>query len=924
MFESFLAVPLHFTIEFIGFLVTAGAALLMLSRSDLIPGPVADRRVAALGFALIAAAQVAHGGGFAAGDGNPIVVALTALGFAAVAAGVVGWTGSGGASAISLQEPTLIAPAATALVLAGGALVRSRRQGPRSLGWLALAALLLACGELLSGVAPDVRFGVGDVDPYAYAAHGVRLLGFAALGGWLWAGVRSSIRSRFVVSFAALLVTVVMALASALTGVISEDVEREELERVSVQLEGAIDKYREDAQDLTDTAQQLAGNADVQAAFAARASLEQVAGNLVDVRLLDADFIVFASPRGQLLGAAGDAPATSAGDAPSGGLPKSHLVEVLLSPVVGEASRPAGSFTAGIDRLARSTLATLGAARVPAPQGGGRASGVVVVGRYIDALSLQELARDVAPAKASIVLDGRAVLSDLPPEAADRRLIEGGVRDELRDGDVVTREQTLGDRSYFSAFAPLPLAVGRDTGQPVLVLSSPARLASATRLDVTRLLFLVAMGVGVVALALAWLFGRRITKPIQILTESAGAVREGDLSVRVPVAGRDEVGQLGSTFNEMTEALRVLTGDLREAAGVEQRLRTRLETIIQSMADGLVAVDSDRKVLAFNSSAERLTGTSADAAVGKPVQDVLEVRNAQGEKASLAVYELSEGSASEIFVSASDGKLVPVAVTSAVLHGEGGQVTGGVAVIRDMTREHEVEKMKSAFLSNISHELRTPLTPIRGYAEILGAKQVPVDQAKKFASGIVESTERLERIVELLVDFSAMEAGRLSPRARLVDVGPMLEALVTEWNGKSAHHEVVADINGRLPKVMGDERLLRRSLEEVLDNAMKFSPAGGRIEVSARDARSEDGNGNRALEVTISDEGIGIPSEEEARIFSDFHQLDASETRTYGGLGLGLAFVRRIVEAHDGRVTVESQPERGTRLTITVPAARPA
>jgi signal transduction histidine kinase len=244
-----------------------------------------------------------------------------------------------------------------------------------------------------------------------------------------------------------------------------------------------------------------------------------------------------------------------------------------------------------------------------------------------------------------------------------------------------------------------------------------------------------------------------------------------------------------------------------------------------------------------------------------------------------------------------------------------------VAVIRNMSREREIERMKSEFLSNISHELRTPLTPIKGYAEILGRKNVPADKAQQFAQGILESTGRLERIVELLVDFSAMEAGRLSPRTTPVDVAELLTKVAEQAKSKTSRHRLQVDAKARLPKVLGDERLLRRSLDEILDNAIKFSPDGGTIRLEARAASSGNGAGRRNVEISVTDEGIGIPTDDLHKIFSDFHQLDGSETRTYGGLGLGLAFVQRIVEAHAGTIDVQSEPDEGTRFTLTIPAA---
>ena len=342
---------------------------------------------------------------------------------------------------------------------------------------------------------------------------------------------------------------------------------------------------------------------------------------------------------------------------------------------------------------------------------------------------------------------------------------------------------------------------------------------------------------------------------------------------------------------------------------------------MQSMADGLVAVGADLRVLAFNREAEKLTGISADDAMGRPIEEVLTAKDTQGSIIKLPIYDLAPGAADNIFLEQSDGNAVPVAVVSAPLTGEDGEAAGGVLVMRDMTREREVERMKTEFLSNISHELRTPLTPIKGYAEILGRKDIPPDKVQKFVAGILESTTRLERIVQLLVDFSAMEAGRLAPRTKTIDLSSMVEELAVEWSKRSDRHAVVTEIGAEVPNVVGDELLLRRSIEEVFDNAVKFSPYGGTITVEVKGAGANGSSEGRNVEVSISDEGIGIPSEDIPRIFSDFHQLDGSETRTFGGLGLGLAFVQRIIEAHDGSVTVVSEPQKGTRLTIAIPAA---
>jgi len=233
--------------------------------------------------------------------------------------------------------------------------------------------------------------------------------------------------------------------------------------------------------------------------------------------------------------------------------------------------------------------------------------------------------------------------------------------------------------------------------------------------------------------------------------------------------------------------------------------------------------------------------------------------------------------------------------------------------------------MKSEFLSNVSHELRTPLTPIKGYTEILRRKRFPRDKTETFLDGIAESTKRLERIVEILVDFAAMEAGRLKPRAEPFDARAFLSHVVEGWKGRTRRHRLVRKVPPGLPPVLGDERLLRKCIDELIDNAIKFSPEGGTIEVTA-EAVPVTGRrrGPGALRISVRDQGIGIDASQMGRLFQDFRQLDGSETRSYGGLGLGLSFARRVAIAHQGNITAISEPGEGSTFSVVLPAAHPA
>ena len=923
MFGSSLAVPLHFTVEFVGFLVLAGGAFLIASRPALVPGDPGRRRLVTFGFTVLAFTHVAHGGSFIPADGDEVLALVRAMGFALMLVGLAGKAEApaSAAATLSISDPIPLIPGALAGLSAIAALTGSFRGGPKTHRRLALGLVFMAASELLTASAPDYEFGIGEGDSYAYVAHGLKFIAFAAIGSWLWTGVRSSIRTRFVASFVALLVVVVLALATTLTAVISNQVEDEELRRVDIQLGAALENVKDDQAQLLQEAKQAARFGEVTGRMRDN-TLSGYGPSLAQgiSQFSEADFVILDPAAAGGIEYARITTATPK-DVPP--LNTKFALSVLGSDVVRDLSDKIGDSALDIQEV-DNTLLLIAAVDVPLtdqdgdPLPGRPDVGAVVFGRYFDQFQIGKISNSFDPAKASLIVRGKTVASELPREPR-RRLLPPDVRARVEAGQEVQVQQAFGRRSYFTAFMPIRSA--REEVVGVLALSSPASIVAETRKDVTTALFLVAMAAAAVALALAWYSGRRITRPIQMLTSTAREVRQGNLEAQAPVSGADEVGQLGETFNEMTLSLLRLTEDLRLSAREEQQLRTRIETIIESMADGLVAVDSNRNVLAFNLEAQHLTGRSLDEALGHPLEEVVSVRSGKGDQLRLPVYDLGAGSTTGVFIQRTGGMdPIPVSVTSAVLHDEYGEVAGAVAVIRDMTREREIERMKSEFLSNISHELRTPLTPIKGYAEILTRKEVPPDKIKRFTQGILDSTSRLERIVELLVDFSAMEAGRLAPKSTPVDLAEIVRQLGEKLEERSTRHEVVVDIKSRVPKVVGDERLLKRSLEEVLDNAVKFSPHGGTITLEVRGVTSDNGQGKRkSVAVTVADEGIGIEPENLERIFSDFQQLDGSETRAYGGLGLGLAFVQRIVEAHEGQVDVDSKPDEGTRFTITLP-----
>jgi signal transduction histidine kinase len=273
----------------------------------------------------------------------------------------------------------------------------------------------------------------------------------------------------------------------------------------------------------------------------------------------------------------------------------------------------------------------------------------------------------------------------------------------------------------------------------------------------------------------------------------------------------------------------------------------------------------------------------------------------------------------QLLLLSSGGRVIPTATTAAPVRDEAGAVLGRVLVLRDVTRETEIERMKTEFLSNVSHELRTPLTPIKGYAEVLARRDVGPDATQRFAAQILESTERLERIVGMIVDFAALDSGRMRPQLAAVHVADVVGETVARWRAREPERTLTRRVARDLPPVLVDGAMLQRCLDELVDNAVKFSPGGEPVRISAVEVEPGP-DGIRRVDLSVRDRGVGIETDT-ASVFGDFFQADASETRHFGGLGLGLALVRRIVDAFGADATVESAPGEGSTFHLLLRAA---
>jgi two-component system, OmpR family, phosphate regulon sensor histidine kinase PhoR len=380
----------------------------------------------------------------------------------------------------------------------------------------------------------------------------------------------------------------------------------------------------------------------------------------------------------------------------------------------------------------------------------------------------------------------------------------------------------------------------------------------------------------------------------------------GVLSVydRTPRAWRDdEVQALAAQAATAAAAFSSATLYARVAEEKE-----RNEAILANIADGIVAVDRDDSVVLWNATAEQITGVPAAEALGRRVADVLqrELASEVGATAKERQISISRG-----------GKEVWLSLTEAVMVDAAGSVAGRIFAFRDISAERVLEQMKSDFVATVSHELRTPLTSIYGFAETLLRSDVAFsdEERRTFLSYIASESERLINIVDDLLNVARLEAGTLGLNIESTDVREVVSETVSRF---AEHADGGYTFDLRLPRtamrVRADKEKLKQIVMNIIDNAVKFSPAGGQISVSAR--RRSD-----TVEIRVIDEGIGIPRSDQQRIFTKFYRSEHAAVHNPQGTGLGLFLARGLLAAMSGRIWVESTEGEGSTFVCELPVA---
>jgi signal transduction histidine kinase/HAMP domain-containing protein len=410
-----------------------------------------------------------------------------------------------------------------------------------------------------------------------------------------------------------------------------------------------------------------------------------------------------------------------------------------------------------------------------------------------------------------------------------------------------------------------------------------------------RFQFTVIFSLAMVAvIGIGYIVSRRIIIPIMQLVRTSRAVAQGDLTQRTRIKSNDEIGRLAATFDQMTESLAQRTKELERLLREKRQEASRIQAILDSITDGVLMEEQADQIAVLNPAAQELLALlSEQFNAMKPVRVLEETEDTRR-------FEI--------------GDRVISTQTSPVLMPDGKQL-GKVTVIRDVTRETEVDRLKDEFISQISHELRTPLTNIKGYGDLLKAMGDSLDfQQLRFVETIHHHTEHLEEMIAQLLDFTQLEAGNLGLRFEPMSLESVVRHVAESWVERFKEKEIkfFVHVDGVVPEMMGDERRLRWALTNLVENAFNYTPEGGEVTLSL--VADQD-----SITVQVADTGVGIAPEDQVHLFTRFYRVSLERTVDVRGSGVGLYVAKAIVEGHGGEIGVESELGEGSTFAINLP-----
>lgn len=515
---------------------------------------------------------------------------------------------------------------------------------------------------------------------------------------------------------------------------------------------------------------------------------------------------------------------------------------------------------------------------------------------------MTERIKDPASRVMIVFNDGTSWLSD----SANKGLLE--IDDEwfINNEDV---EKVLNNNEDLHKQIMLP-----DESEEIMVVGTPVAhhsgaififqsldMIDQTRAETTRIIFLAA-GIAIILTTIfAFFLSTRITSPLIKMREAAFDLARGEFKTKVPILTHDEIGELAIAFNKMGKQLDFHINALRQE-------KEQLSRIVHSMADGVITLNREGNIMVVNPPAKKFiedwyyenslpVGSDNDQ-LPEELKEIF-TRVIQGEKEVLQELSLQGRNWVMIMTPLYDQK----------------NVRGAVAVIRDMTEERRLDKLRKDFIANVSHELRTPIALLQGYSEAIVDDIAETKEDKnELAQIIYEESLRMGRLVNELLDMGRMEAGHIQLNKEIIEVESFVDRIYKKFKGSANDNGIELTLTKQITKkdAFIDIDRIEQVFTNLIDNAINHTESGGNVEIIVK-------HNHEGMYVDIADTGKGIPEDDLPFVFERFYKADKSRTRMKKGTGLGLAIARNIVEAHHGNITVKSKVDIGTTFSFSIP-----
>ncbi len=513
--------------------------------------------------------------------------------------------------------------------------------------------------------------------------------------------------------------------------------------------------------------------------------------------------------------------------------------------------------------------------------------------------AVERMSANIAARVTFIARDG-SVLADSAEDPA--RMANQAVQPEVAralDAGVGISTRRSGTAGEELIYVAVPVIAGESV-QGVARVAAPAAQAQDSVNRSITIIALIGIAGAVFAVLLGYGVASRTSRSIGALTEGARQLTAGELDYRVQAQGRDETQELAQAFNRMAASLRNLVRDLSVERG-------KLTAVLNTMADGVVVIDGSGRIVLVNHAAEESLNLTGGDVLDRRFTEIIRDHNLQQLVARCT--EQREVQHEEVEIPQWQ-RYLSVITTPLAEHGD----SSVLLTMHDLTRIRQVETTRREFVSNVSHELRGPLAAVKILAESLASGALKEKKrAKDFLRRIDSEVDRMTAMVNELMELSRIESEQSGLQHAPLDLHPFINALRAEHYERTEKRKIAFDVAvpDYLPRVRGDEEKLRQVFDNLLNNALKFTPEDGRISLSAQQE-----NGKVCLRV--ADTGVGIPRKHLPHIFERFYKVDRS--RHSEGFGLGLAIVKHIVQAHGGEIHAESAEGQGTTFTVILPA----